>query len=72
MAFLSSPLFSNGARDEHNAARRSTHGEPKYGADFRIRLGEPRRAERRHTCQWADGTFDTLNPFSDKGVKAVG
>ena len=22
--------------------------------------------------QWADGTFDTLNPFSDKGVKAAG
>ena len=48
-------------------------GEPKYGADFKnfdwVNPDAPKGGTLR---QWADGTFDTLNPFSDKGVKAVG
>jgi microcin C transport system substrate-binding protein len=48
-------------------------GEPKYGADFKnfdwVNPDAPKGGTLR---QWAEGTFDTLNPFSDKGVKAIG
>ncbi len=75
MAFLSSPPLSNGARADESQCRPaiSLIGEPKYGADFKhfdwVNPDAPKGGTLR---QWADGTFDTLNPFSDKGVKAGG
>ncbi|HEY0256076.1 MAG TPA: ABC transporter substrate-binding protein, partial [Candidatus Methylacidiphilales bacterium] len=48
-------------------------GDPKFGPDFKnfdwVNPDAPKGGTVR---QWADGTFDTLNPFSDKGVKAAG
>ncbi|MBS0232647.1 MAG: ABC transporter substrate-binding protein [Proteobacteria bacterium] len=48
-------------------------GAPKYGPDFKnfdwVNPDAPKGGTIR---QWAEGTFDTLNPFSDKGVKAAG
>ena len=48
-------------------------GAPKMPADFKhfdwVNPDAPKGGVLR---QWADGTFDTLNPFSDKGVKAQG
>jgi len=48
-------------------------GEPKFGPDFKnfdwVNPDAPKGGTLR---QWAEGTFDTLNPFSDKGVKAAG
>jgi microcin C transport system substrate-binding protein len=48
-------------------------GKAKYGPDFKnfdwVNPDAPKGGTLR---QWADGTFDTLNPFSDKGVKAAG
>ncbi len=45
-------------------------GEPKYGPDFKnfdwVNPDAPKGGTLR---QWADGTFDTLNPFSNKGVE---
>ncbi|MFT3733389.1 MAG: extracellular solute-binding protein [Hyphomicrobium sp.] len=46
---------------------------PKYGPDFKhfdwVNPDAPKGGTLR---QWAEGTFDTLNRFSDKGVQAVG
>ncbi|WP_423415360.1 extracellular solute-binding protein [Hyphomicrobium sp. B1] len=48
-------------------------GEPKYGPDFKnFDWVNPNAPKGGTVRQWADGTFDTLNPFSDKGVKAAG
>ena len=48
-------------------------GHVKFPADFKsfdwVNPDAPKGGRIR---QYADGTFDTLNPFSDKGVKAVG
>lgn len=48
-------------------------GEPKMGADFKhfdwVNPDAPKGGIIR---QYADGTFDTLNQFADKGVKAAG
>ena len=48
-------------------------GAPKMGADFKhfdwVNPDAPKGGTIR---QFAEGTFDTLNPFSDKGVKAGG
>lgn len=48
-------------------------GEPKFGPDFKhfdwVNPDAPKGGMIR---QFADGTFDTLNPFSEKGVKAAG
>jgi microcin C transport system substrate-binding protein len=55
----------------HNAL--SLVGKPKYGADFKnfdwVNPNAPKGGTLR---QWAEGTFDTLNRYSDKGVQAVG
>lgn len=75
LAFLSFWPIPNPARaDEsqcHNAI--SLVGAPKYGPDFKnfdwVNPDAPKGGTVR---QWANGTFDTLNPFSDKGVKAAG
>ncbi|WP_082072998.1 extracellular solute-binding protein [Hyphomicrobium sp. 99] len=75
LAFLSfSPIPTPAKADEtqcHHAL--SLVGEPKYGPDFKnfdwVNPDAPKGGTIR---QWADGTFDTLNPFSDKGVKAAG
>jgi microcin C transport system substrate-binding protein len=75
MAFLGFLSVANLAQAEepvcHHAL--SLVGEPKYGADFKnfdwVNPDAPKGGTLR---QWADGTFDTLNPFSNKGVKAVG
>lgn len=75
LAFLSFSPIPNPARaDEaqcHNAI--SLVGAPKYGPDFKnfdwVNPDAPKGGTVR---QWANGTFDTLNPFSDKGVKAAG
>ncbi|MGL4397718.1 MAG: extracellular solute-binding protein [Hyphomicrobium sp.] len=48
-------------------------GAPKYAADFKhfgwVNPDAPKGGTVR---QFAEGTFETLNPFSDKGVKAAG
>lgn len=48
-------------------------GKPKMPADFKhfdwVNPDAPKGGTMR---QFADGGFDTLNPFSDKGVKAAG
>lgn len=48
-------------------------GQPKLAADFKhfdwVNPDAPKGGTIR---QFVDGTFDTLNPFSDKGVKAAG
>ncbi|MGQ0457162.1 MAG: extracellular solute-binding protein [Hyphomicrobium sp.] len=48
-------------------------GAPKAAADFKhfdwVNPDAPKGGTIR---QFVDGTFDTLNPFSDKGVKAAG
>ncbi|MGB4867332.1 MAG: extracellular solute-binding protein [Hyphomicrobium sp.] len=48
-------------------------GTPKMAADFKhfdwVNPDAPKGGTVR---QFAEGTFDTLNPFSDKGVKAAG
>lgn len=48
-------------------------GTPKMSADFKhfdwVNADAPKGGTIR---QFVDGTFDTLNPFSDKGVKAAG
>ncbi|MBS0268336.1 MAG: ABC transporter substrate-binding protein [Proteobacteria bacterium] len=75
LAFLSfSPIPNPAKADEaqcHNAM--SLVGAPKYGPDFKnfdwVNPDAPKGGTVR---QWANGTFDTLNPFSDKGVKAAG
>jgi microcin C transport system substrate-binding protein len=75
MAFLSSPPVSSRAHADESQCRTalSLIGEPKYGPDFKnfdwVNPDAPKGGTLR---QWADGTFDTLNPFSDKGVKAGG
>ncbi|MFN0218545.1 MAG: extracellular solute-binding protein [Hyphomicrobium sp.] len=74
-AFLSSPLtLTQAVADEatcHHAL--SLVGEPKAPADFKhfdwVNPDAPKGGTIR---QYVDGTFDTLNPFSDKGVKAAG
>ena len=75
LAFLSfSPIPNPAKADDaqcHNAM--SLVGAPKYGPDFKnfdwVNPDAPKGGTVR---QWANGTFDTLNPFSDKGVKAAG
>jgi microcin C transport system substrate-binding protein len=75
LAFLSFwPLPNPASADEaqcHHAL--SLVGEPKFGPDFKnfdwVNPDAPKGGTVR---QWSDGTFDTLNPFSDKGVKAAG
>jgi microcin C transport system substrate-binding protein len=48
-------------------------GGPKYGPDFKnFDWVNPNAPKGGTLHQWADGTFDTLNRFSDKGVQAVG
>ena len=48
-------------------------GEPHFPADYKnfdwVNPNAPKGGTLR---QFADGSFDTLNPFSDKGVKAAG
>ncbi len=75
LAFLSfSPIPNPAKADDakcHNAI--SLVGDPKYGPDFKnfdwVNPDAPKGGTVR---QWANGTFDTLNPFSEKGVKAAG
>lgn len=75
MAFLNSSPISTAAHADESQCRTaiSLIGEPKYGPDFKnfdwVNPDAPKGGTLR---QWADGTFDTLNPFSDKGVKAGG
>ncbi len=48
-------------------------GEPKFKADFKhFDWVNPDAPKGGVIKQYADGTFDTLNPFSEKGVKAAG
>ena len=48
-------------------------GEPKFAADFKhFDWVNPDAPKGGMIKQYADGTFDTLNPFSEKGVKAAG
>ena len=75
LAFLSFlPVPNRAMADEsqcHHAM--SLVEDPKYGPDFKnfdwVNPDAPKGGTVR---QWANGTFDTLNPFSDKGVKAAG
>jgi len=75
LAFLSfSPIPNPAKADDaqcHNAM--SLVGAPKYGPDFKnFDWVNPDAPKGGTVHQWANGTFDTLNPFSDKGVKAAG
>jgi len=48
-------------------------GTPKTPADYKhFEWANPDAPKGGTVRQFADGTFDTLNPFSDKGVKAAG
>ncbi len=48
-------------------------GSPKFAADFKhFDWVNPDAPKGGVIKQYADGTFDTLNPFSEKGVKAAG
>jgi microcin C transport system substrate-binding protein len=75
MALLSFLPVSTAAQADEAQCRNalSLVGDPKYGPDFKnfgwVNPDAPKGGTLR---QWADGTFDTLNPFSDKGVKAAG
>ena len=75
MALLSFWSVADRARADELKCRHalSLVGEPKFGPDFKnfdwVNPDAPKGGTLR---QYADGTFDTLNPFSDKGVKAVG
>lgn len=75
LAFLSFWPIPNPANANESQCRNamSLVGEPKYGPDFKnfdwVNPDAPKGGTVR---QWANGTFDTLNPFSDKGVKAAG
>ncbi len=47
--------------------------DPKYPADFKhFDWVNPDAPKGGTLHQWAEGTFDTLNRFSDKGVQAIG
>ena len=49
------------------------HGEPKYGPEFKhFEYVNPDAPKGGDVRLHAIGTFDTLNPFNLKGVKAVG
>jgi len=72
LSFL--PAANRAAADESQCRTALSLVEtPKYGPDFKnfdwVNPDAPKGGALR---QWADGTFDTLNPFSDKGVKAAG
>jgi len=75
MALLSAPPVSDRAQADESQCHTaiSLIGDPKYGPDFKhfdwVNPDAPKGGTLR---QWADGTFDTLNPLSDKGVKAGG
>jgi microcin C transport system substrate-binding protein len=49
------------------------HGDPKYGPDFKhfdyVNPDAPKGGAVRY---WADGTFDSFNPFIVRGVPAAG
>jgi microcin C transport system substrate-binding protein len=68
-------LASTGAAAADAACQHalSLVGAPKMAADFKhfdwVNPDAPKGGAVR---QFANGTFDTLNPFSDKGVKAAG
>ena len=70
-AFTNNVANAAGAGTCHHAV--SLVGAPKMAADFKhfdwVNPDAPKGGTLR---QYADGTFDTLNPFSDKGVKAAG
>jgi microcin C transport system substrate-binding protein len=73
IAFLSLLPFPGAARADETTCHHalSLVGGPKYGPDFQhfdwVNPDAPKGGTLR---QYAPGTFDTLNPFSDKGVKA--
>jgi microcin C transport system substrate-binding protein len=75
LALLSFWPISEPARADESQCRHalSLVGDPKFGPDFKnfdwVNPDAPKGGTVR---QWSDGTFDTLNPFSDKGVKAAG
>lgn len=70
-AFTNNAASAGDAGTCHHAV--SLVGAPKMAADFKhfdwVNPDAPKGGTLR---QYADGTFDTLNPFSDKGVKAAG
>ncbi|MBN9247534.1 MAG: ABC transporter substrate-binding protein, partial [Hyphomicrobium sp.] len=75
LAFLSfSPIPNPAKADDaqcHHAM--SLVGEPKYGPDFKnFDWVNPNAPKGGTVRQWSLGAFDTLNPLSDKGVKAAG
>ncbi len=50
----------------------STFGELKYSADFKyLDYVNPEAPKGGEISQWAPGTFDSLNPYSVKGVSAA-
>lgn len=78
LALLAIPFSFVNAEEAAKAQSECKHavsltGTPKMGPDFKhfdwVNPDAPKGGSVR---QYADGTFDTLNPFSDKGVKAAG
>lgn len=76
LSLLTLPAFADHAHADsaatcHHAL--SLVGEPQMPANFQhfdwVNPDAPKGGTIR---QYANGTFDTLNPFSDKGVKAAG
>lgn len=51
----------------------SLHGQPKYPADFRhFEYADPDAPKAGELRSYAIGTFDTLNPYTLKGISAAG
>jgi microcin C transport system substrate-binding protein len=73
LALISFWTFPAGAEEPKCRHALSLVGEPRFGPDFKnfdwVNPDAPKGGRLR---QWSDGTFDTLNLFSDKGVKATG
>lgn len=74
LLFLALPFATLSAAAEDTCMHAiSLIGEPKMPADFQhFNWVNPDAPKGGSLKQSAEGTFDTLNPYSDKGVKAGG
>lgn len=74
LALLFAPVRTAGAESGLIVANGlAMHGTPKYGPDFKhFDYANPEAPKRGDVRLHAIGTFDTLNPFTLKGVPAAG
>lgn len=71
MAFVSQPVRAAGTATPVHAI--AMHGTPKYGPDFKhFNYAHPQAPKGGDVRLHALGTFDTLNPYTLKGVAAAG